>query len=92
MIPSILGLRVMEKNRMSFRIWFPVFLFWPILLVMTLVSAPFVCLLSFILWHGGKGKTIFSAYIAVHALLFSLSGLKIDVQAKDTTIFYINLI
>jgi hypothetical protein len=92
MIPSILGFQVKEKNRMSFRLWFPVFLFWPILLAMTLLTAPVVFLVSCILWHEGKGKTVFTAYIAVHALLFGLSGLKIDIQAKDHTVFYINLI
>ncbi len=92
MIPSILGFQIKAKDRRDFRLWFPIFLFWPVLLALILITAPIVFFVSFILWHGGKGKIIFYAYIAIHSLMFCLSGFKIDIQAKDHTAFYMNLL
>lgn len=36
--PSIVAMRVVEQGRTKFRIWFPLFLLWPLLLVFLLLT------------------------------------------------------
>jgi hypothetical protein len=90
MIPLILKLRIKDKNQRRFGIWLPLFLIWLIVLPLLALLAPLVLLAALILWPGGKGRLVLYSYLAIFSLIFNLSGLKIDVQSKDS-IVYINL-
>jgi hypothetical protein len=91
MIPLFLQLRVKQKNSIVFGIWFPVFLLWLILLPLLAVPAPLIFLVALILWKKGKGRLILFSYIGIFILIFNLSGLKLDIQAKDKNMVYFNL-
>jgi hypothetical protein len=90
MIPLILKLRIKDKNQRRFGIWLPLFLIWLIVLPLLALLAPLVLLAALILWPSGKGRLVLYSYMAIFSLIFNLSGLKVDVQSKDS-IVYINL-
>lgn len=90
MIPLILQLRIKKRNRRSFNMWLPLFLIWLIALPLILLLTPVILLAALILWPMGKWKYILFPYIAIFKSIFCMSGLKIDIQSKDSTVL-INL-
>jgi hypothetical protein len=90
MIPLILKLRIKDKNQRRFGIWLPLFLIWLIVLPLLALPAPLVFLAALILWPSGKGRFVLYSYMAIFNLIGNLSGLKIDIQSKDS-IVYLNL-
>ncbi|MCL4378404.1 MAG: hypothetical protein M1409_08530 [Actinobacteria bacterium] len=90
MIPLILKLRIKNRNQRRFGIWLPLFLLWLIVLPLLALLAPLVLLAALILWPGGKGRFVLHSYAVIFSLIFNLSGLKFDIESKDS-IVYINL-
>jgi len=90
MIPLILKLRIKDKNQRRFGIWLPLFLIWLIVLPLLALPAPLVLLAAAILWPSGYGRLVLNSYGAIFNLIGNMSGLKVDIQSKDS-IVYINL-
>ena len=91
MITLFLQFRVKQKNNRIFGIWLPIFLLWLILLPLLTVLAPLIFLVALILWKKDKGRLILFSYIGIFTLIFNLSGLKLDIQAKDSNMIYFDL-
>jgi len=91
MIPLLLQLRIKPKEHRGFSIWLPFFLFWLIVLPLILAAGPFVLLAALMMSKDGRGKIVLNGYKAIFVVIFCMSGLKVDVQAKDAVIFF-NLI
>ena len=87
MIPLILKLRIKDKNHKRFGIWLPLFLIWLIILPLLSLPAPLVLLAAFILWPSGKGRFILYSYAAIFNLIGNMSGLKVDIQSKDSIVY-----
>ena len=87
MIPLILKLRIKDKNQKRFGIWLPLFLIWLIVLPLLAIPAPFVLLAALILWPGGKGRLVLYSYAAIFNLIGNMSGLKVDIQSKDSIVY-----
>ena len=52
--PYAVSLRVVEQERTKFRLWFPLFILWPLLIVfvlLTVVAALLADLFSLVSWH-----------------------------------------
>jgi hypothetical protein len=87
MIPLILKLRIKDKNQRRFGLWLPFFLIWLVVLPLLALAAPFVLLAALILWPGGKGRLVLYSYASIFNLIGNLSGLKIDIQSKDSIVY-----
>ena len=87
MIPLILKLRIKDKNQKRFGIWLPLFLVWLIVLPLLALLAPLVLLAALILWPGGKGRLVLYSYLAIFNLIGNMSGLKVDIQSKDSIVY-----
>jgi len=87
MIPLLIKLRVRGKNQRRFGIWLPLFLVWLIVLPLLAIPAPFVLVAALILWPGGKGRFVLYSYAAIFSLIFNMSGLKLDIQSKDSFVY-----
>ena len=87
MIPLILKLRIKDKNQKRFGIWLPLFLVWLIVLPLLALLAPLVLLAALILWPGGKGRLVLYSYLAIFNLIGNMSGLKVDIQSKDSFVY-----
>ena len=54
--PSVLRVRVQSTER-RIAVWFPIFLFWPLMVLVALVLLPIVLVLAILLWPIGWSRT-----------------------------------
>lgn len=86
--PWIMHLHVRNIGSRGFGIWLPLFLAWPLFILIALLLMPFVLLAAAFLWPGGNGKRVLLFCLALPRLLVALRGLNIDVK-QDRTRFHI---
>lgn len=83
MIPMIMRLHIVEKDKKKTKLILPLFILWILLLPFIIISIPIMLLAALILWPSGYGKTILRAGPAVFMVISSLSHLHIDVERRD---------
>ncbi len=86
MIPLFARFRIQRRGR-GFRLLFPVVLLWILVLASLIVLLPFLLIAALVTWRRGPGPVLLSAIPLFFALLFSLSGLHLDVKDADNQIF-----
>lgn len=67
--PAIIDVRVHRPDKANHRVWVPLFLLWPLLLILLLLMAPLTIVADLVLLLAGQ------RYHHYTALLFSLVGL-----------------
>lgn len=87
MIPMIARIRAFEDKKKKVNLFIPMILIWIIVFAILILIIPFVLLASILLWRRGYGKGILLFYFYFFYLLFSLSGLKVDVKDKKKEFF-----
>jgi hypothetical protein len=87
--PYVMKLRV-ESPRHAFRLWLPLFLVIPVLLVFLLavflILLPFAFLALLFTWELGWWRPYLLGIPALYRLLCSLPGLKVDVGSREGSI------
>lgn len=83
MLPMLMRLKITDKKKTSIRLWFPVILIWVIVFALLIVSFPFAVLLAFLTLRKGPGIDLIGLYPLPIVLLFSLSGLLIQLETED---------
>ncbi len=93
MIPVWMKIKVVSKEGRKTTIPLPLFLVWIIVFALLIVVFPLILVAGILAYPFGRSKKIFCSYFMIYALIFSLSGLRVDVdsQEKDKTV-YINII
>lgn len=86
--PSLLGIRIGRETR-GFRLWLPLFLIWPPVLLLALAFLPLVLLLSLMLWPAGWGRTILLTGPWFFRMFCALRGLIIDVQNGTNRVYIV---
>lgn len=81
--PSILSLRI--KGESNFSLWLPLFLIWPILLLVALVILPFIFLISLFYLKGNVSRSILIVP-ASYNLISDLKGLTVEVDNPKNNI------
>ncbi|MFQ5808629.1 MAG: hypothetical protein ACE5JM_03330 [Armatimonadota bacterium] len=80
--PSVMRLRVVDEGRRKIRIWLPLFLFWPILLLLAIALLPIVLLIALICGGPrGVGRALLGAWY-LYAAVCHLRGLNIEVSGE----------
>ena len=64
-------------------LWLPWFLVYLLLLILTLIAIPFLIILAIILIPIGKWRPFILVGPYVWQLLFSMKGLRVDVQQRN---------
>jgi len=77
--PSILRVRI-HKQRRRFGLWLPLFLIWPVVLVLGLVVWPLLLICAVVLWPSRWGRPLLLGGPAIFALLCALRGLEVEVK------------
>lgn len=77
--PLLLHLRIPSGNGFV-GLWLPWLLIYPILLALMLIALPFVIVLAIIMLPTGKVRPLIFAGPYLWRILFSLRGLKVDIQ------------
>jgi uncharacterized membrane protein len=84
MIPMIMRIHIVERNKKKVRLILPLFIVWLLLLPFIIILTPFVFLAALILWTSGYGKTILRAGPALFSVISALSDLHIYVEGSDS--------
>jgi len=83
MIPMIMRIHIVERNKKKVRLILPLFIAWLLILPFIIILTPFVLLAALILWPSGYGKTILGIGPALISVISALSSLYIEVEGKD---------
>jgi len=84
--PLIMRLRILN-NKKSIRLWLPIFLLYPFLLVLALV-VEILALVAFLLlwpWYWGRTLPLFMPYL--FRVICALRELEVDIQNRRETFF-----
>ncbi len=87
MLPLILKINIKEKDNKGFRLWLPLFLIWLILLPFAIVGWVLLIVIGILATPLGHGRKFIFGPIALMRVLFSLRGLKVDVDSADDRVF-----
>ena len=79
--PSVLRVELKDASR-DFRIWLPLFVIWPFLLLVAVVLAPIVLALAIVIWWTGWGRPMIKSGLAFYGIICALKGLEIDVRKR----------
>ena len=77
--PSVLRLRIHSQRR-HFRLWLPLLLVWPLMVVILLALSPLILVLAIILWPSGMGKPLLLAGPLLFRVFCALRGLEVNVE------------
>ncbi len=78
--PALLRLRIQSGKR-RIRLWIPLVLLWPAVVLMVILGTPVVVLAAAFCWHRGWGRPILVAGPVLLYTLASLRGLHIDLDS-----------
>ncbi len=77
--PSVLRVRVEDEDS-RFRLWLPLFVLWPPVLLIGLLLSPLVIVAAAVMWPRGWGRTVLLGGPHAFRLFCSLRGLEIRVR------------
>lgn len=75
------------KREGKFRLWLPLFILFPFLVVILLLLAPFLLLAALVLWSFGWGKPFLLFIPVLLGILWALRGLEVDVDDRGQKVF-----
>ena len=84
--PMLMHVKV-EKPDNSFGLWLPLFLLLPLALVVLIILSPLILIATIVLWPSGWGKWAWLALWGAIVSLWSLRGLKVDIQNQRESVF-----
>lgn len=84
--PMILRVGV-AKGDGGFRLWLPLFILFPFLLVLLLLFTPFLLLAALLLWSFGLGRPFLLVIPVLLGILWALRGLEIDIKDRKERVF-----
>jgi hypothetical protein len=84
--PSILRLRISEKGRRGFHLWIPLFLLWPLILLVLLL-APVAIAISPKLRRRTGVKSVLLSGSYLLAAFCAIRELRVDVQDEQDCVF-----
>ena len=64
-------------------LWLPWFLVYLLLLILMVITIPFVIILAIVLIPTGKSRPLILIWPYIWRLLFNMKGLKVDIQQKN---------
>jgi len=85
MIPIFMRLRV-GRNPDKYGLLLPVFLVWVLLFALMIILLPFVLIAALFTWRSGQGKLLLLTYPLLVSVLFTLSGLHIEVVSRKENV------
>jgi hypothetical protein len=82
MIPMCMRLDIRSCDRPAgVRLFLPVILVWIIAFALLVAALPFVLVTALVTMYGGPGVRLLRLYPVLAVMLFSLSGLRVDIAS-----------
>ncbi len=91
MIPLLAKLRLPGKNARTITLYFPVFLVWLLLFMISILLLPFLFIAAVLTWKTGQGRIIINTFPMIFITIWHMRGLLIDVKTSDVE-FYLSFI
>ena len=90
MMPLLVRLKIEQKGKSKFNLWIPVFLFWILLLWLSIVFWNVLIILILLLlaisFLGGKVVHTINIVFGFVEMLSSFSGMTVDVENSDSRV------
>ena len=83
--PALLRLRIRSDDR-HIRLWVPLVVLWPVIVLAMILGAPAVVLAAAFYWHRGWGRSLLAAGPLFLYALISLRGLRIDLDSGGSRV------
>jgi hypothetical protein len=84
--PAIVAMRVVEQGRTKFKIWFPLFLLWPLLLVFLLLTLVASLIADVARLAAGRKHAYTRLVIGGLAAVGETRGTELFIEDKDRTV------
>jgi hypothetical protein len=88
--PPVLMHVKIKNEKSDFGLWLPLFLLFPLALVVLLVLSPLVLIAILVLWGCGYGRWVrwgLRCLVVAFVSSWALRGLKVDVQGRRENVF-----
>jgi hypothetical protein len=80
--PLLMHVRI-KNNKTNFGLWLPLFLLFPIPLLIMLALSPLILIILLIMWPSGWGRWAWESFKASFVSLWNLRGLNVDIKKRD---------
>lgn len=84
--PMLMRLRFSKRGG-KFRIWFPLFILYPFLVIILLLIAPFLAFAALVHRNFGSGKQFILFIPVTLGLFLALRGLEVEINSKKKNVF-----
>jgi len=81
--PAIMRIRVVENGRKKIGLWLPVFLLWPVLILLAVVSIPLLLVLMLGFWWHHVARKVIRSIPAIFGIICSMRGFAVEVENKE---------
>ena len=85
--PYVIDVRVLENDASRFRMWLPLFMFWPLLFVLVVLGLVATIVVDALLLVAGRRYHHYTALLlGMFGILADLRGLKVYLTDDDKTV------
>jgi len=84
--PMLMRVKIQGEDN-DFGLWLPLFLLWPLVLILFVVLSPLLLIAIIILWPSGWGKWTLQILKVALGVLCSMRGLRVDILDHDNKVF-----
>jgi hypothetical protein len=86
-IPTIMKMRIYEKDKNKIRLFFPLIIIWILLIALMIALFPLILVVSLILWPFGYGEKLLLFGPRLISVIGALSGLVVQVEDIDNKFY-----
>jgi hypothetical protein len=86
MVPNIINLKICDGEKFKLRLWLPLFLAWPIVLVLFLVLLPILVVAELVLRLARIRVQIFGLLFGLFSLVSATRGLTVKVRSERSIV------
>jgi len=87
MIPMMMKMLIQEEGKKSVKLFIPLILVWIVLFALLVILLPFLLLAAIFAWPSGYGRIILAVIPMLFSIIWSMSGLKIQVCSKNKQVY-----
>jgi hypothetical protein len=92
MFPSVLDLKIRADSGFRLRLWLPVIIVWPVILILVLLLLPFLAIAELVLRSNGQRICLFKMLNGLLAVCWYLGGTKVNVRSlRQNSIVYVSM-
>ena len=86
MVPNIINLKICDGEKFKLRLWLPLFLAWPIVLIVFLVLLPILVVAELVLRLARIRVQIFGLLFGLFSLVSATRGLTVKVRSERSIV------